>query len=508
MASHAFSAPPPSTTMVVRLPPWHQGHSFACIPGIDVPDFSLWDDAKAAVEVPISKKKKEQGQAKMAMKKANCRSVCVDALLSSGVPVTLGDAVAVLRTAGWLSATSADVVIIDGDKGKSAGFSARFSLSSALVQGGSYEVYEVFDVSPCDLYRTVLQSDFYPCVDAEAGPFGAVVPVTCAAFEAGEFKGDFADATLAPPADRVAGLSLEGMHAGAFLPATLSAVLDRRIPTAAPPAGGAAGAAAAPVTVAASPLIACCGLAVFGDEPVAALGAPASPFFGKLGGTTLYDATSPLPQRLHTPAPESDSTAFMCFVLPAGKDLGSLGCRLIFDSSSNKKLAHFSLIPRDSASITVVKWWDADPSGALRRPPLVKRDPSAPPTPDGSCEVFQHRGAIVCPLVAGLFRAHCFKICGTLGHTAFDADEPGADADIASALEICADLGSGTPDSYMRRLLDDSLGARYSLSRMGAELLGDLAGAFESAAQEPLSPVDAEIVARGIKRLREWPEAS
>ena len=503
MASHASTAPPRKTTMFVRLPPWHEGRCFASVPGLAAPDFSLWGDAKNAVEAPISIKKKEQEQAKTAIKKSNRSSVCVDALLSAGGTVTLGDAVASLRTAGWLSSTSADVVIVEVDNGKLAGSSARFSLSSALVPEKSYEVYELFNVSPCNLFRTVLQSDFYPCVEAEAGPFGAVAPVACAAFAEGEFV---TDASLAPPAVRVAGLSLEGVHAGSFSAPTLSAVLNRHIPAAALAAAGAAGGAAAPVA-AAPRLIACCDLAVFDDEPIAVPGAPASPIFGKLGGTTVYDATSPLPQRLHTPAPESDSTAFMCFMLPAGKDLGSLGCQLVFDSSSSKKLAHFSLIPRDPALITPVKWWDADPSGALRRPPLVTRDPSAPPTPPGSCEVFQHRGATVCPLVAGLFRAHCFKICGKMGHTEFDADEPGADADVASALEVCADLGSDSPDGYMRRLLDESLDAHYSLSRMGAELLGDLAGAFESAAHEPLSPAAAEIVARGINRLREWSSA-
>ena len=110
------------------------------------------------------------------------------------------------------------------------------------------------------------------------------------------------------------------------------------------------------------------------------------------------------------------------------------------------------------------------------------------------------------PRVAGLFHAHCFMISGRVDATFFRDDEPGADADIADALDTCANLVL-VHDDDMRRLLDATLAARYSPARMSSALLSDLAEAFEDATRLPLSERDAKSVARGISRLREWASA-
>ena len=143
-----------------------------------------------------------------------------------------------------------------------------------------------------------------------------------------------------------------------------------------------------------------------------------------------------------------------------------------------------------------------DTSGILTRPPGV-----APP-PLGSAEVFPLWGlappGLAAPGLAALFLLHCFSIRGRAGFTEFDADEPGADLDVAEALDAVARLAP-EDDYEVEVLLREALAAHYSLERMDDDLRQSLAAAFAHAALIPmLWPAAAKALSRGARRLREW----
>lgn len=138
-----------------------------------------------------------------------------------------------------------------------------------------------------------------------------------------------------------------------------------------------------------------------------------------------------------------------------------------------------------------------DAAKVMARPAAIQ----APPA--GSPEVFEWSGGMAAPCLAALFQLHCFTIRGRAIFTQFDASEPGADADIADALDICASVAP-EGDGTMCQLLEDALATRYVIARMDSHLRRELAEAFRSVLLKSLTPTDAEVVAQGATRLEEW----
>ena len=138
---------------------------------------------------------------------------------------------------------------------------------------------------------------------------------------------------------------------------------------------------------------------------------------------------------------------------------------------------------------------------------IMARPPGVPLPPLGSAEVFPLNGGLAAPGLAALFLFHCFIIRGRAGFTEFDASEPGADVDIADALDAVVRLAP-EDDFEAESLLREAHTARYSLERMDDDLLQSLSAAIEHAALIPmLWPAAAKALARGARRLREWAAA-
>ena len=145
-------------------------------------------------------------------------------------------------------------------------------------------------------------------------------------------------------------------------------------------------------------------------------------------------------------------------------------------------------------------WWQTNTDFIMTRPPGV------PPPPLGSAEVFP-LGGVAAPGLAALFLFHCFIIRGRAGFTEFDASEPGADVDIADALDAVVRLAP-EGDFEAELLLREAHTARYSLERMEDHVLQSLSDAIEHAALIPmLWPAAAEALSRGARRLCEWAAA-
>ena len=382
--------------------------------------------------------------------------------VSAFVGRPLIDTISQLRSEGWLSPPSAHstiVLIHFGQPFAEPGVSHVDPLSA----GASFEVFEVFSRAPCDLYRTVPQNVIRPCVIASPGnAFTQVSPLACAVFSGVEFD----EATCSTAV--VTGLSLEGRHSGCLVP----------LPT-----------ALARSATPAPPLIAWCPASAFAPGPLP---------FGVFAGSTLWAAGPAAHEQILVPVPPgSGSPAYFCYKLPAGANVGIRGFGIVFDNCSQDRLMHCSVVRRGPASFG---GWQMDASGIMTRPPGV------PPPPAGSAEVFPW-GGVAAPGLAALFLFHCFIIRGRAGYTKYDADEPGADLDVADALDAVARLAP-EDDFEVESLLREALTAHYSLARMDDDLLQSLAAAIEHAALIPmLWPAAAEALSRGARRLREWAAA-
>ena len=380
--------------------------------------------------------------------------------VSAFVGGPLRDTIAHLRSEGWLSPPSTHstaVLIRFGQLFAEPGVPHGSSLSA----GANFDVFEVFSRAPWDLYRTVPQGAILPCVIASPGnAFTQVSPVACALFLRAEF--DEATASTAV----VTGLSLEGRHPGCLVP--FPAMLARS-------------------AVPAPPLTAWCPASAFAPGPLP---------FGVFAGSTLWEAEPYPSERILVPAPPgSGSPTYFCYKLPFGADVDALGFGIVFDNCSKDRLMHCSVVRR--GPVAYGGCWQTDASGIMTRPPGV-----APP-PLGSAEVFPW-GGLAAPGLAALFVFHCFSIKGRAGFTEFDADEPGADLDVAEALDAVARLAP-EDDYEVEVLLREALAAHYSLERMDDDLRQSLAAAFAHAALIPmLWPAAAKALSRGARRLREW----
>lgn len=530
------------TAALVRL--WPRESASAVAPsagttqGVSTPSPVLFGKLQAAIDASTYQLSRDSKKVfKAALQDAHkLHEVDLGALVLANK--TLAEAIGALRAAGWLSPTASDVVVVE--EGTPFVFPVGIALSDNLVSETRYVVYEVFSVTPRALYRTVSQDDMYPCVSASLGLFGSVAPIACATFDRSEFD-TAASGVVRKVGDRIviSGLSLEGAHRGSFEP-DLSSALDRSAssratvcaaagaasagPTAAGPvaaSGSATGlgaaallahcsacgarTAAAPLPANSPRIVACCCLCAFPDSSLGR-----SDAFGKLGGPMVHDSAAAAPVKLQIPSRDDEgkeTPSYYCFELPKGSNVGVVGCRVVYDNDSSDKLAHFSLIavgPR----VNTAPWKAPGTAGppALAASQLLVPAGGAAASPPDSLEFFWDYGKIRCPRVAGLFHAHCFMVSGRMDATFFRDDEPGADADIADALDTCANLVL-VHDDDIRRLLDATLAARYSLARMSSALLSDLAEAFEDATRLPLSERDAKSVARGTGRLREWASA-
>ena len=399
--------------------------------------------------------------------------VCVDALV--GHP--LSEMIAALRGASWLSPALASTSVVVVSVAAAAPVTAAVPFvaampglaHSALVMPGStYAVYEVFFTTPCALYRTVLQNQTLPCVLAANGgnAFSVVSPIAAAVFSLGEL-----DTGQSVFSAALTGLSLAREHEGTRHPP-----LRQQLPPLAP-------AEAAILLVealdrsAARPFGVACDLDVL-PASAAPHGFPVAPLVPSNGS--------------------SRSQALFCYELPGGTDLAAIGFCAIFDNSSPERLGHFSV--QRLGPLAVVPW-------VMDATQVLSRSPAAVPAPPASAEVFNFGAAWMwaAPVLASRFKMHCFVIRGRAGYTHLDADEPGADVDVADALEVCAGL-SASPDHdcVLLALLEDCMAARYSPARMDNSLRVELANALESAALEELTPGDARAVARGAARLCEW----
>lgn len=400
------------------------------------------------------------------------------ALIASGtclVDVTafidrpLMDAIAHLRYEGWLSPPTAEstvVLIRLGEPFAEPGFPHGFCLRA----GVSFDVFEVFERAPWDLYRTVQQGEAHLCVAASPGnAFTRVSPLACAMFSRSEFN---APTSLTPV---VTGLSLEGCHSGCRV--TLPAALARS-------------------AVPAPPLSVWC--------PASEL-APGPPPFGVFKGDTLWDPYAFPHCKTLDPVPSgSGSPTYFCYKLAAGVDVGAAGFGIVFDNLSTDRLMHCSVVCR--GRVAFVGCWQIDPHCVMTRPPGV------PVPPPGSTEVFEWQlgpaaRGLAAPGLASLMQLHCFAIKGRAGFTEFDADVPGADVDVAEALDWVARLAP-EGDAEVLWLLEESLAARYCLSRMDDGLRQSLASAIERAVHSPvLWRAATEALSRGARRLSEWAPA-
>ena len=401
-------------------------------------------------ELTVASTKAEKKQAL-----ADIKRLVVPLNLDACVGGLLSEAIVRLRREGWLSPRAdSDVVLVrKGDRFAEPGVPHGASLRA----GDKYSVFEVFSIVPFDLYRTVQQDAVRPCVNAMPGnAFSAVAPLACATFSRSECS-----PSTTP---KVAGLSLEGRHPGTCVP--LREVLvrnpDSRFTTWCLPTEF-----------------------ELGELP-----------FGVFAGPTLWDPMAvPSGVLLSATPPGAGSPSYLCFMLPADTDVGILGFGVVFDNDSDDRVMHCSLILRGAPSLVP---WQMDGACVLTR-----TGGAAAAAPLRSPEVFAWNGGVAAPCLAARFTLHCFTIRGRAIFTSFDADEPGADADIADALDVCASLAP-EGDVAMCQLLEDALAARYVLARMDGYLLGELAEAFRGVLLKGLALAVAEVVNQGARRLEAW----
>ena len=389
---------------------------------------------------------------------AACAANIVD--ISALVNCLISDMVEALREASWLSVphfASRVYVAPVGVQAVMPGYSA----TDTVTVGCHYDVFEVFDVMPCALYRTVQQKDMniVVCTKNGGNGFSQVTPVDCAKFTKTENHFDIAT----QPLTDFTGLSLERTHPGNNIHATkfIDAVTRSD----------------------GSPRDVSYDLNAISVDPYAPV------FFG----TALASIINGY-HELSNKWDKNYSQAFFCYELPKGTDLSALGFCAIYDNTSRSRLGHFTLV---RIGLLPEEEWKGVASGGF----LVLQPPQAHASL--KCVVSQAGGYCYFPSLAAHFFLHCFAIRGRAGYTHFDPDEPGADMDVADALEICAGLVS-EDDAAMCRLLEESLAARYVLARMDHDLQSDLADAFLCAQSELLTAEASKAVAEGSKRLREW----
>ena len=412
-------------------------------------------------------------------------SVSVDDLV--GRPVS--DMIVALRSATWLSPALAStfvVVLLVDVPGAAAAAPVIAAMpgidhATLVARGSTYDVYEVFSTTPCPLYRTVTLGQLQPCVRAADGgnAFSAFSPIALGEFAARELD-------LGPGgvfAASLTGLSASREHEGLLGPLQLLQP---------PPPGGAAAAPAAAVLLAdALDRNAAQGLVASYDPGVLGV-------LGLLG--PLDDTIDIASVPAVVPSNGTKTQVMFCFKLDAGVDLAPIGFCVIYDNNSVERLGHFSL--QRYGPLARVPWvMDANL--------LVSRQPGADPAPDASAEVFPlSKGAVgpwAAPVLASRFKLHCLVMRGRAAVTSrFNPDEPGADVDVADALEVCASLVP-EHDRALLDLLEGCEAAHYSLARMGGELRGELAAALESAsACDALPSDDVLVLDRAALRLSEW----
>lgn len=398
--------------------------------------------------------------------------VCVDPYADRPI----SDMIVALRDAGWLSPalSSTYVVVVPIAVAPLHSRMPGIAHADVLVRGSKVDVYGVFCTTPWSLYRTVLQDEILPCVPAADGgnAFSSVSPIKVATFVLGELdrgQGGFLSAALT-------GLSVARGHEGARHPPPLQQPL---LPPSLPVSAAALLAEALDRSPA-RPMVVSCDLGALpcGAAPLGVLEAIRDDYLVPSNG----------PRK---------TQALFCYELPAGTDLAAIGFCAIYDCNSEERVGHVSL--QRLANIEVVPWVTDEFL-------MMSRLPGAIPVAAVTAEVCMvGAGKWAAPLLAALFKLHCFMIRGRAGFKCIvDPNQPGADVDVADALEVCT---SCVPEDerLMQWLLEACLAARYSLDRMDNEVRGELAAAFDRAASsEELAPEDARALARGSERLSAW----